>query len=142
AGLSIFFSRIVFGLGIVGMALSSITMHMLISGFAVCEIFGIEPSGWRYRLACLLPAPGLVGVVLWKYVGAWIAIPTSAICGLMLPIAFIGFFILNNSSKYLGDDKPSGARALVWNIAMIVSILATLASIAYYLHSTIAKYLH
>jgi len=142
AGLSIFLSRIVFGLGIVGMALSSITMHMLISGFAVCEIFGIEPSGWRYRLACLLPAPGLVGVVLWKYVGAWIAIPTSAICGLMLPIAFIGFFILNNSSKYLGDDKPSGTKALIWNIAMIVSILATLASIAYYLHSTIAKYLH
>jgi hypothetical protein len=44
AGLNMFFSRIVFGLGIVAMALSSITMHMLISGIAVCEISGVEPA--------------------------------------------------------------------------------------------------
>lgn len=137
AGLSMFFSRIVFGLGILGMALSSITMHMIISGFAVCEIFGIEPGSWRYRLACLLPAPGVVGVVLWKYIGPWIAIPTSAICGLMLPIAFVAFFILNNSTRYLGKDKPSGIKAVVWNIAMIVSIGAAFASIIYYLVSLI-----
>jgi manganese transport protein len=135
AGLSMFFSRIVFGLGILGMAMSSITMHMLICGFAACEVFGVEPGGWRYRLACLIPAPAMVGVVLWKYIGPWIAIPTSAICGLMLPIAFIAFFILNNSRKYLGDDKPSGPKAVAWNIAMIISIGASLASIVYYLIS-------
>lgn len=137
AGLGVFFSRIVFGLGILGMALSSITMHMIISGFAVCEIFGIEPGSWRYRLACLIPAPAVVGVVLWKYIGPWIAIPTSAICGLMLPIAFIAFFILNNSKAYLGKDKPSGIKALVWNIAMIISIGVTIASIVYYLVSLV-----
>jgi hypothetical protein len=86
-GLSMFFSRIVFGLGIIGMALSSITMHMLICGFAACEVFGVEPGGWRYRLACLIPAPAMVGVILWESMKTWIAIPTSAICGLMLPIA-------------------------------------------------------
>ena len=137
AGLSMFFSRIIFGLGIIGMALSSITMHMLISGFAVCEIFGIEPGGWRYRLACLLPAPAVVGVVLWQYLGPWVAIPTSAICGLMLPIAFIAFFILNNSKRYLGENKPTGVKALVWNVAMLISIGATVASIVYYLVSLI-----
>jgi manganese transport protein len=141
AGLGVFFSRIVFGLGILGMALSSITMHMIISGFAVCEIFGIEPGSWRYRLACLIPAPGVVGVVLWKYIGSWIAIPTSAICGLMLPIAFIAFFILNNSKKYLGDDKPKGPKALIWNIAMVISIGVTCASIVYYLISVIPKFI-
>ena len=135
AGLNMFFSRIVFGLGIIGMALSSITMHMLISGFAVCELFGVEPGSWRYRLACLLPAPGVVGVVLWRYLGPWVAVPSSAICGLMLPIAFIGFFVLNNSTRYLGQDKPRGPKAVAWNIAMIVSIGATLASIVYYLAS-------
>jgi hypothetical protein len=134
-GLSLFFSRIVFGLGVLGMALTSITMHMLICGFAACEIFGVEPGGWRYRLACLIPAPGVAGVVLWPYIGSWIAIPASAICGLMLPIAFIAFFILNNSRKYLGKHKPTGAKALVWNIAMLVSISATMASIIYYLAS-------
>ncbi len=137
AGLSMFFSRIVFGLGILGMAMSSITMHMIISGFAVCEIFGIEPGSWRYRFACLIPAPGVVGVVLWKYIGPWIAIPTSAICGLMLPIAFVAFFILNNSTRYLGKDRPSGAKAAIWNIAMIISIGAAFASIVYYLISLI-----
>ncbi len=138
AGLSMIFSRVVFGLGIVAMALSSITMHMLISGFAVCEIFGVEPGSWRYRLACLLPAPGVAGVVLWPYVGPWIAVPTSAICGLMLPIAFIAFFILNNRTAYLGDDKPRGMKAVAWNIAMLISIGATLASIVYYLAPRIA----
>ena len=138
AGLSIFFSRIVFGLGITAMALSSITMHMLISGFAVCEIFGVEPGSWRYRFACLIPAPaGVAGVVLWEYVGPWIAIPTSAICGLMLPIAFIAFFILNNRAEYLGKDKPRGMKAVAWNIAMLVSIGATMTSIVYYLVSLI-----
>jgi manganese transport protein len=137
AGLSMFFSRIVFGLGILGMALSSITMHMLICGFAACEVFGVEPGGWRYRLACLIPAPAMVGVVLWKHIGPWIAIPTSAICGLMLPIAFVAFFILNNSKKYLGEDKPRGTKALLWNIVMLISICVTLASIVYYLASLI-----
>ena len=137
AGLSMFFSRIVFGLGIVGMALSSITMHMLISGFAVCELFGVEPGSWRYRLACLLPAPGVAGVVLWKYLGPWVGVPTSAICGLMLPIAFVGFFVLNNSRAYLGEDKPRGRKAVAWNIAMVVSIGASFASIVYYLASLV-----
>lgn len=136
-GLSMLFSRIIFGLGIIAMAMTSITMHMLICGFAACEVFGIEPGGWRYRLACLIPAPGFAGVVLWKYIGPWIAIPASAICGLMLPIAFIAFFILNNSSRYLGKDKPSGIKALAWNIAMLVSIAAAMASIIYYLVSLI-----
>jgi Mn2+/Fe2+ NRAMP family transporter len=140
-GLSMFFSRIIFGLGIVGMALSSITMHMLICGFAACEVFGVEPGGWRYRLACLIPAPAVAGVVLWPYIGPWIAIPASAICGLMLPIAFIAFFILNNSKRYLGENKPTGVKALVWNIAMLISIGATVASIIYYLSSLISTYL-
>ena len=137
-GLSMLYSRIVFGLGVIGMALTSITMHMLICGFAACEAFGVEPGGWRYRLACLIPAPaGVAGVVLWPYIGPWIAIPASAICGLMLPIAFIAFFILNNSKRYLGEHKPTGIKALVWNIAMLVSISATMASIIYYLASRI-----
>ena len=55
----------------------------------------------------------------------------------MLPIAFIAFFILNNSKKYLGEDKPRGMKAVVWNIAMIISIGVTIASIVYYLVSLV-----
>lgn len=139
AGLSMFFSRIVFGLGILGMALSTITMQMLVAGFGVCEILGIEPEGWRYRLACLIPAPAIVGVIFWKYMGAWVAIPSSAICGLLMPIAYVGFFILNNSEKYLGEDKPRGTKAVVWNIAMLVAIIVSVTSVCYYLYSILSK---
>ena len=139
AGLGVFFSQVVFGLGIIGMALSTITIHMLISGFAACEILKVEPGGWHYRLACLVPAPAMVGVVLWKYMGPWVAVPTSAIVGLMLPVAYIAFFILHNSSKYLGRDKPRGKKAVVWNIAMLVAILVSVVSIGYYLYGIFGK---
>jgi len=55
----------------------------------------------------------------------------------MLPIAFIAFFILNNSKKYLGDAKPSGIKAVAWNTAMLISINVTIASVVYYLQSLI-----
>lgn len=135
AGLSVFFSRIVFGLGIIGMTLTSITVHMLTCGFAACELFGVEPGGWRYKLACLLPIPGVSGVILWKYMGPWIAVPTSAICGLLLPLAYTIFFILNNSKQYLGPDKFTGPKAVVWNLGMLIALLASVASVCYYVYS-------
>jgi len=135
AGLGAFFSRIVFGLGVLGMVLSTITMQMLVCGFAVCEVFGLEPGGWRYKLACLLPAPAVIGVVFWSSIGPWIAVPTTAICGLLLPVAYLGFFILNNSKKYLKEDKPTGPKALIWNIAMLTAIAVSTASSCYYLYT-------
>ena len=44
AGVGTFFGRIVFCFGILGMVLSTITLHMLVCGFAACEVFGVEPS--------------------------------------------------------------------------------------------------
>ncbi len=121
--------------------MNAIILHMSVSGFAVCEIFGIEPRGWKYKLATLIPAPGLLGVLFWSKIGTWIAIPTSAIALFMLPIAYIGFFLLNNSEKYLGKDKPRGKIALWWNIAMILAITITLASVAYYLFTVLPNFL-
>jgi len=98
-------------------------------------MFGIEPTGWRYRLACLLPAPAASGVIFWKYLGPWVAVPASAICGLLLPLAYIIFFLLNNSKKYLGQDKPIGAKAAIWNIGMLAAIIVSAASSCYYLYT-------
>ena len=134
AGLSKAFARYVFGLGIMGVALSTITVHMLVNGFAFCEIFGIEPKGWKYRMACLTPAPGILGVLLWSKMGPWIAVPTSAICGVLLPIAYVGFFIMHNRKDYLGEDKPKGGRAVIWNVAMLTAISVASASAIYYLY--------
>jgi len=132
-------SRYIFGLGILGIVLSSITLQMLMAGFGVCEIFKWEPGGRAYKLACLIPGVGMLGVVLWKYMGTWIAVPTSAICGVMLPIAYIGFFLLNNNKKYLGDALPRGGKALLWNLGMLIAIAASLGSASYYIYSHFIK---
>ncbi|MCF8379786.1 MAG: divalent metal cation transporter [Bacteroidales bacterium] len=140
AGIPPLVSRLIFGMGIIGMAVNAIILHMLVSGFAVCEIFGIEPQGWKYKLATLIPAPGFLGVILWSKIGTWIAIPTSAISLIMLPVAYIGFFLLNNSEKYLGKDMPTGRLRFWWNTGMIVAILVTLASVTYYLITVVPTY--
>jgi len=139
AGLPPFFARFVFGLGVLGMVLSTITLHMLVSGFAICEMLGLEPTGWRYRFACLVPAPGVLGVVLWPYLKTWVAIPASAVCGLMLPIAYVAFFVLNNRRSYLGPDTPTGRSALAWNAAMLVAIAAVTGSGVYYVYAQLAR---
>jgi manganese transport protein len=58
-------------------------------------------------------------------------LPTSAICGLLLPIAYIGWLVLNNSSAYLGADKPRAGRAAIYNLAMVTCIALVLASVIY-----------
>ncbi len=135
AGLGTFFARIVFSLGILGMALSTITMQMLVCGFAACEVFGLEPGGWRHKLACLIPAPAVVGVLFWRYMGPWIAVPTTAVCGLLLPVSYAAFFVLNNRRKYLGEDKPRGVKAVIWNVGMLAAIVVSAASSCYYLYT-------
>ncbi len=138
-GISPIVSRYIFGLGILGIVLSSITLQMLMAGFGACEIFKWEPGGRAYKLACLIPAPAMLGVVLWKYMGTWIAVPTSAICGVMLPIAYIGFFLLNNNKKYLGDATPRGGKAFIWNLGMLIAIAASVGSASYYIYSHFIK---
>jgi len=128
--------RFIFGLGLIGMTLSTITIQMLVTGFAACEMFGLEPKGWNYRLACLIPTPAFVGVILWKSMGTWIALPAFTFGLLMLPIAYCGWFILQNSSRYLAEDKPVGKRAVYWNIAMLFSLVVTFTSVVYTLYKT------
>lgn len=140
AGLPPVVSRLVFGLGIIGMCLNAIILHMLVCGFAVCEILGIEPAGWKYKLATLLPVPGVFGAVLWSKIGTWIAIPTSAVALIMLPVAYVGFLLLNNSRRYLGDDMPRGRRRFWWNAGMIAAISVTLVSVVYYLITVVPTY--
>ncbi|MBM4041437.1 MAG: divalent metal cation transporter [Planctomycetes bacterium] len=115
--------RVMFDLGILSMALSSISLHMVVAAFIVCEALKIEPTGWRYRLASLIPVPGFFGAVFWGEVPLWLGVATSAICAILLPIAYVAFAILHNRRKYLGGDRPRGLRAGLWNLAMAAAIL-------------------
>jgi manganese transport protein len=137
AGLPATASRIVFDIGICAMLLSCITMHMLCCGFCLSEALKFKPEGIKYKLACLTPCIGVFGVLLWKHMRTDIAPWTSALCWVMLPIAYIAFLILNNKKKYLGDDTPKGAKGAIWNLAMILIVLFTIGSTGYFFY---AKY--
>jgi len=131
AGMGPVTGRLVFALGVLGMAVGSLVMHMLCCGAAAAELFGWEFHSRKYRLALLLPTPAVLGVFLWSTMGAYVVLPTSAICGFLLPIAYIGWLVLNNRRDYLGDDCPGGNRAAVFNSAMVVCIVTVLASVFY-----------
>jgi len=133
AGLPAIVSRLIFGLGVIGMCFNAITMHMLVCGFAATEMFKIKAEGLKYKLCTLIPVPGILGAIFWSKIGTWIAIPTSAIALIMLPVAYIGFFLLNNSEKYLGEEMPRGKRRFWWNLGMILAITATVVSAVYYI---------
>lgn len=118
-GIGPFAGRLVFNLGILAMALSSITLQMLTCGFVAAEIFGWEVSDRRYRLATLLPVPGVLGAAYWSDIAVWVAVPTNIVCGLFLPLAYVGFLVLQRSRAYLGDQVPSGPVGNAWWLAML-----------------------
>lgn len=115
--------RAIFDLGLLGMVLSSITLHMLACAFVCTEIFGWEFGGTRYRLAMLLPIPGFLGCLYWSEMAVWVAVPTNIVCGLFLPFAYFGFIRLQRSRAYLGADRPDGLIANVWLIGMVAGTI-------------------
>lgn len=123
-----FVANIVFGFGVLAMALSTITILMLISGFTFCEVFGFPQTGIYHRIGCLLPAIGVLGPFVWKgKVAFWLAVPTSVFGMALLPIAYFTFFLLMNNKAVLGDDLPKGGSRVIWNSLMgIACALATI----------------
>jgi hypothetical protein len=123
-----FVANIVFGFGVLAMALSTITILMLISGFTFCEVFGFPQTGFYHRIGCLLPAIGVLGPFVWSgKVAFWLAVPTSVFGMALLPIAYFTFFLLMNNKAVLGDDLPKGGSRVIWNLLMGVACgLATI----------------
>lgn len=124
-------SNLVFGIGVAGMALSTISLLMLISGFVVCEIRDVPHTGWTLRLGCLLAATGALWPLVWtgdaKF---WLAIVTSVFGITLLPIAYITFYLMMNRTSILGKDRPTGFAAIRWNVSMgIAAAAATFASL-------------
>lgn len=117
--------RLVFGLGVLGMAVSSITLHMLTCGFVGVELFGLTVGSWRHRLATWFPLPGVLGCVYWSEIAVWVAVPTNIVCGLFLPAAYLGICLLQRNRDYLGDDRPGGALGAVW-ITLMYGVTAFL----------------
>ncbi|MCH2210025.1 MAG: divalent metal cation transporter [Fuerstiella sp.] len=123
-------SGYVFGLGILGMGFSTIIILMLINGFAFCEILGRPLGGWPYITGCLIA--GAVGASWpWFWDGqskVYLSIVASSFGSMLLPIAYVTFFLLMNSPRVLGDAMPRGFRRLIWNLLMGISVLGAVAA--------------
>ncbi|MHC4574684.1 MAG: divalent metal cation transporter [Planctomycetota bacterium] len=117
------FAHYVFGIGVIGMGISSIIILMLVNGFVVCEMAGIQPKGRAHRLASLMPCIGVLGPFIWTGGKAqfWLAIPTSMFAMVLLPIAYFTFYLLMNQRSLLGDNMPRGGRRAAWNLLMAVA---------------------
>ena len=107
------------------MALSTIIILMLINGYAFCELFGKPQGGSMHMAGCLVA--GVCGA-LWPLVWdgpakLWLAILVSAFGMMLLPIAYSTFFLMMNSRKVMGDEKPEGSKMTAWNILMGISVL-------------------
>ena len=119
-----FIAQKVFGLGVLGMGLSTIIMLMLINGFVFCEMFNKPGNRTIHLIGCLVSGVGgFFGPFIWGKGAAEIAlaVPTSVIAGSMIPIAYFSFFLLMNSRTLLGNAMPQGKSRIIWNTLMLLA---------------------
>ncbi len=125
------FANKIFGIGVLGMGVSTIIILMLINGFTICEMLNIKPEGKPHLFGALLVGlVGMSGPFIWSKASTELAIPTSTFGFVLLPVAFITFALLVNHKGLMGNNRPKGAARLVWNILMGIAVAyATLGSV-------------
>lgn len=120
-------SALLLGFGLFAVALSTITTHMLASGFICCEMFGKQSRGWPYKLFSLVPAVGVIGAIL-SGLPFWAAVLASSVAVILMPAACVCFMILHNKKSFLGRARPTGAKAWLWNLGLGIAILVVTAA--------------
>jgi len=131
-------SHYVFGCGIIGMAVSTITLLMLVSGFIVSALFESK-SRTPFVIGALLPSLGALAPVYWGKLEFYMAVPTSNICYFMMPIAYMSFIICMNRKGLLGKETPTGGNRLAWNTAMFAVLAIVTYGGFYKIHYGIAQ---
>ncbi len=118
-----FVAQYVFGIGVLGMAVSTIIILMLINGFAFCEMAGQPDNVWLHRFGCLIAGlSGMTGPFLFKgEAKLWLAVPTSMFGMMLLPVAYLTFSLMFNSKNLMGENRPKGVKLVLWNLLMAVA---------------------
>jgi hypothetical protein len=148
-----FIAQKIFGIGVLGMAISTIIILMLMNGIAFQEAFSKDPGREApdakltggtdhvanindnkklFFLGCAVSGTlGALFPIFWTGDSkAALALPTSVIGGSLIPIAYFTFFLMMNSKKILGDARPEGKARIIWNVLMIfATTVATAGSI-------------
>ena len=114
-------AQYIFGLGVIGMALSAATMLMTINGLCFCALLGRPPKGWTQRIGSLMVSVGALGPFFWKKAAFWLAVPTSVFAMVLLPIAYFSFYLLMNQKTLMGNNMPRGGKRILWNVLMALA---------------------
>ena len=112
--------KIIFCLGLMGMCAGATSAHMVACGFTVCEMLHLKMTRNRFRLFALTPAIGLLGVVV--PLPLWFPVIASAICCILLPIAYLIIIILNNKRSYIGSAVGGGLSRFLNNIVLLAAL--------------------
>jgi Mn2+/Fe2+ NRAMP family transporter len=114
-------AQVIFGIGVLAMAISTLLVHMMMNGYAISEAFNKVGNSKFFVLGATMPAiAGLFSPYLWSGdAKAAMAVPASVIATTLLPIAYLAFLLLMNSKSALGDELPK-RRGLI-NILMVIS---------------------
>jgi manganese transport protein len=119
------FGRLIFSLGVLSMCLTTVVIEMLICGFVLSEVLNFEFSGWRFRLSTMVANIGILGAFF--AMPFWLPVLVSSFNLVMMPVAYIGFFFLQNKKSYLGREISRGIKGKVWNALLILAILVVAA---------------
>ncbi len=123
-------AHVVFGLGVLAMAVSTVIVLMLISGLAFAEAARQRAGEGAFRLGAYAAGLGVLGPFVWTGdARAWLAVPTSNFGMMLLPLAYWSFVLLLNSKKVMGDQRPEGRARLLWNAFLVpTALIVTFAS--------------
>jgi Mn2+/Fe2+ NRAMP family transporter len=135
-------SQLIFGFGVLAMALSTLLVHMIMNGYAISEALNRVGHAKIFILGASMPAlAGFFSPVLWDGgAKAALQIPAAIIATTLLPIAYLGFVLLMNSRAALGDMLPTRRTGI--NLLMMLSTaLATFASVWALLSQKIPGYI-
>jgi len=113
--------RVVFSLGVLSMCFTTMVLEMLLCGFVLSEMLGFELHGRAYKASTMLANIGVLGA--FASLPFWVPVATSSLNLIMLPAAYLGFFLLHNMKSYLGEDVVRGPRAVAWNAVLVLAIL-------------------
>jgi manganese transport protein len=113
--------RVIFSLGVLSMCFTTLTIEMVICGFVLSEMLGFEPRGRAYRISTMIANIGILGA--FYPMPIWLPVLTSSFTLVVMPLAYIGFFILQNKRSYLGDEVNRGLKGAVWNALLLLAIL-------------------
>lgn len=131
------FGRLIFSFGILSMCLTTLIIEMLICGFVLSEMFHFEYHGWAYRASTMLANIGILGA--FYSMPLWLPVIASSFNLVMMPVAYICFFILQNKKSYLGEEVNRGIKGTVWNVILVLAILVVAAGAVIKILSVLGK---